>query len=89
MGFWLVPAALAKLSAPLIQNAYINFLAANIYLYIYAVIGTALIFMLLAAAAKARGRKQVLAAALAFIFGAGHYRHYLFPDAAAAFCLSP
>lgn len=71
MGFWLVPAALAKLSAPLIQNAYINFLAANIYLYIYAVIGTALIFMLLAAAAKARGRKQVLAAALAFVLFSG------------------
>lgn len=71
MGFWLVPAALAKLSAPLIQNTYMNFLAANVYLYIYAVIGVALIFMLLAAAAKARGWKQVLTAALVFILFSG------------------
>ena len=62
------------------------------YIFIhYAVIGTALIFMLLAAAAKARGRKTGFGRSIGFrfIFGAGHYRHYLFPDAAAAFCLSP
>ena len=71
MGFWLLPAALAKLTAPLVQNAYVNFLAANVYLYIYAAIGVTLIFMLLAMAVKARGWKQVLAVAAGFILFSG------------------
>lgn len=71
MAFWLFPATLAKLFAPLIQNEAVTFYIANVYLYIYASIGVLLILLLFSAAVKAKSTKQVLTAALIFIFFSG------------------
>ena len=71
MAFWLVPATLGKLFAPLLQNAYWNFYLANIFLYVYAVVGVALIFAQLAAAVRTENFKKLTAAVLIFVFFSG------------------
>lgn len=69
--FWLPAAALAKFAALSISSPHTVFLIGNIYLYIYAVIGTILIFLLLAAAVKATGWRQTIATMLIFMFFSG------------------
>lgn len=71
MGFWLVPAALGKLSALLVNSAYWNFYIANIFLFIYAMCGTILIFAHLALALKSVSFKKSMAVAILFILFSG------------------
>ena len=71
MGFWLVPALLGKLSALFVQSAYWNFYIANLFLLIYAVFGTVLIFAHLSLALKSYSWKKSVLIALLFILFSG------------------
>ena len=44
MGFWLIPAMLTKFTGLFLGNARQLFLVGNVYLFIYAVMGTVLVF---------------------------------------------
>ena len=71
MGFWLLPATLGKLSALFMHNAYWNFYVANVFLLVYAVIGTILIFAHLSLALKSYFWKKSILAAVLFILFSG------------------
>ena len=71
MGFWLVPALLGKLSALFIHSAYWNFYIANIFLLVYAICGTVLIFAHLSLALKTNSWKKSILIALLFILFSG------------------
>ncbi len=71
MGFWLVPALLGKLSALFVHSAYWNFYIANIFLIVYAISGTILIFAHLSLALKSVSFKKSIAIALLFILFSG------------------
>lgn len=70
MGFWLLPAALAKLIS-IGGNSYVAFLVGNIYLFIYAAFGVTLLLLHLSVAVQAKQLKKFLLAALIFIFFSG------------------
>lgn len=70
MGFWLVPAALAKFIY-FLGSPHIAFLVGNIYLLLYAIFGVILLFFQLAVAVKAQNFKQFLLAVLIFIAFSG------------------
>lgn len=71
MAFWLPSAALAKLTSLIVSSPHANFIIANIYLYIYALIGVILLFAELSLALRAEKLKSVLPAVLAFMFFSG------------------
>ncbi|MBP5698124.1 MAG: hypothetical protein J6W96_01175 [Alphaproteobacteria bacterium] len=71
MGFWLLPAALAKITFLFSQNSDLAFWLGNIYLYIYAVIGVMLIFLNLAAILEINSVKKFILAEIIFIFFSG------------------
>jgi len=71
MGFWLIPAMFTKFTGLFLGNAQQLFLVGNVYLFIYAVIGTALVFLELAAAVKVKSAKGFLVACLIFMFFSG------------------
>ena len=70
MGFWLVPAVLAKFTY-ILSNLYIAFLVGNIYLFLYAVFGVILLFLHLGLAVKAQTFRQFLLSILIFIAFSG------------------
>lgn len=71
MGFWLIPAMLTKFTGLFLGNARQLFLVGNVYLFIYAVMGTVLVFLELAAALKIKSAKGLLGACLIFMFFSG------------------
>lgn len=71
MGFWLIPALFGKLVLFLTGNLATAFFWGNIFLFIYAVLGLALIFLHLAVAVKAKNGKQLLLASFIFMFFSG------------------
>lgn len=71
MAFWLPAAAIAKLFSVFGMTAETQFLAGNILLLIYAVIGVTLILLHLTVAVNAKGLKQGLIAVTIFILFSG------------------
>ena len=71
MVFWLVPALLGKLTALFVHSAYWNFYIANIFLLVYSICGTVLIFAHLSLALKSHSWKKSILIALLFILFSG------------------
>lgn len=72
MGFWLIPAIIAKFFSLFITNQHTVFIIGNIFLLIYAVLGVVLIFVhLLKAVGTQQNFKLVFATVLLFILFSG------------------
>ena len=71
MGFWLIPALIGKLAMFMGANLATAIYIGNIFLFIYAAIGLALIFLHIAVAVNAKNYKKLLSAAFIFMFFSG------------------
>ena len=71
MGFWLIPALFGKLAMMMGANLATAFYIGNIFLFIYAAIGLALVFLHIATTVKANSSKKLIAAAFIFMFFSG------------------
>ena len=71
MGFYLFPAALGKFIGLFISGTSTTFFIANIFLFIYAVVGVSLIFLLFAHSVRVKNIKQFFCCSLLFILFSG------------------
>lgn len=71
MGFWLIPALFGKLILLLGGKLTTAFFIGNIFLFLYAVLGLALIFIHIGVALKVNNGKQLILASFIFMFFSG------------------